>query len=102
MAILLLIGGVETTTNLIGTSLVALQRHPETDARVRADHSLLVPLLEDVLRYNPPVQIIFRHTTVDPELAGVKIPAGSAVMPKLASTNRETGRASGRERGGKY
>src|SRR3546814_4186882 len=51
MAILLLIGGVETTTNLIGTTLVELQRHPETDARVRADHSLIVPLLEEVLRY---------------------------------------------------
>src|SRR3546814_422897 len=63
MAILLLIGGVETTTNLIGTTLVELKRHPETDARVRADHSLIVPLLEEVLRYNPPVQILFRNTT---------------------------------------
>ncbi|HEY9578391.1 MAG TPA: cytochrome P450 [Rhizorhapis sp.] len=89
MAILLLIGGVETTTNLIGTTLVELKRHPETDARVRADHSLIVPLLEEVLRYNPPVQIIFRHTTVDTEIAGVKIPAGSAVMPILASANRD-------------
>src|SRR3546814_17972642 len=56
MAILLLIGGVETTTNLIGTTLVELKRHPETDARVRADHSLIVPLLEEVLRYNQHVQ----------------------------------------------
>src|SRR3546814_5258238 len=45
--------------------------------------------LEEVLRYNPPVQIIFRHTTVDTEIAGVKIPAGSAVMPILASANRD-------------
>src|SRR3546814_18068418 len=105
MAILLLIGGVETTTNLIGTTLVELKRHPETDARVRADHSLIVPLLEEVLRYNPPVQIIFRHTTVDTEIAGVKIPAGSAVMPILESANRdeskfedpEIGRAACRE-----
>ncbi|MCW1432325.1 cytochrome P450 [Novosphingobium sp. JCM 18896] len=89
MAILLLIGGVETTTNLLGTTLVELKRHPEVYRRVRADHSLIAPLLEEVLRYNPPVQIIFRHTTADTELGGVKIPAGSAVMPILASANRD-------------
>ncbi|MBD3731380.1 MAG: cytochrome P450 [Sphingopyxis sp.] len=89
MATLLLIGGVETTTNLLGTTLVELARHPEIYKRVRADHALIPPLLEEVLRYNPPVQIIFRHTTVDTELGGVKIPAGSAVMPLLASANRD-------------
>ncbi len=89
MAILLLIGGVETTTNLLGTILIELKRHPDAYRRVRADHGLIVPLIEEVLRYNPPVQIIFRHTTVDTELGGVKIPAGSAVMPILASGNRD-------------
>tara|TARA_R110000772_G_scaffold31812_11_gene78233 strand:- start:5646 stop:6881 length:1236 start_codon:yes stop_codon:yes gene_type:complete len=89
MAVLLLIGGVETTTNLLGTTLVELNRHPEVCKRVRADHSLIVPLLEEVLRYNPSVQIIFRHSTEDTELSGVKIPKGSAVMPILASANRD-------------
>lgn len=89
MAIMLLIGGVETTTNLLGTTLIELKRHPDVFARVRADHDLIPPLLEEVLRYNPPVQIIFRHTTVDTEIAGVKIPSGSAIMPILASANRD-------------
>lgn len=89
MSTLLLIGGVETTTNLLGATLVELHRHPETYARVRADHSLIPPLLEEVLRYNPPVQMIFRHTTEDTELSGVKIPKGKAVMPLLASANRD-------------
>lgn len=89
MSILLLIGGVETTTNLLGTTLFELRRHPEVYQRVRADHSLIPALIEEVLRFNPPVQIIFRHTTVDTELAGVSIPAGSAVMPLLASANRD-------------
>jgi len=89
MAVVLLIGGVETTTNLLGTVLVELKRHPEVYKRVRADHSLIPALLEEVLRYNPPVQIIFRHTTKDTELGGVKIPKGSAVMPLLASANRD-------------
>jgi len=89
MAVLLLIGGVETTTNLLGTVLVELRRHPEVYQRVRADHSLIPALIEEVLRYNPSVQIIFRHTTADTELCGVKIPKGSAVMPILASANRD-------------
>ncbi len=89
MAVLLLIGGVETTTNLLGTVLVELKRHPEVYHRVRADHSLIPAVIEEVLRYNPSVQIIFRHTTKDTELGGVKIPKGSAVMPILASANRD-------------
>ena len=89
MAILLLIGGVETTTNLLGTTLIELNRHRDVFDRVLADHGLIPAVLEEVLRYNPPVQIIFRHTTVDTEIAGVKIPAGSAIMPILASANRD-------------
>ncbi len=89
MAILLLIGGVETTTNLLGTTLIELNRHRDVFDRVLADHGLIPAVLEEVLRYNPPVQIIFRHTTIDTEIAGVKIPAGSAVMPILASANRD-------------
>jgi cytochrome P450 len=89
MAILLLIGGVETTTNLLGTTMVELKRHPDVYARVRQDPSLIPALLEEVLRYNPPVQIIFRHCMTDTEIAGVRIPAGSTVMPLLASANRD-------------
>lgn len=89
MSILLLIGGVETTTNLLGTTLAELKRHPETYARVRADPSLIPALIEEVLRYNPPVQLIFRHTMEDTELNGVAIPKGSTVIPLLASANRD-------------
>jgi cytochrome P450 len=89
MSILLLIGGVETTTNLLGTTLVELHRHPDTYKRVREDESLIPALIEEVLRYNPPVQIIFRHTMADTELGGVKIPKNSTVMPLLASANRD-------------
>jgi len=89
MATLLLIGGVETTTNLLGSTLVELHRHPDTYQRVRENHSLIPAVLEEVLRFNPPVQMIFRHTTEDTELGGVKIPKGKAVMPLLASANRD-------------
>ena len=89
MATLLLIGGVETTTNLLGCTMVELHRHPEVYQRVRSDHSLVPPLLEEVLRFNPVVQMLFRHTKEDTELGGVKIPKGKAVMPLLASANRD-------------
>ena len=92
MSILLLIGGVETTTNLLGTTLVELNRHPEVYRRVRDDPALIPALLEEVLRYNPPVQIIFRHAMEDTELSGVAIPKGSTVMPLLASANRDESR----------
>lgn len=89
MGLLLLIGGVETTTNLLGATLVELHRHPETYARVRADPELIPALIEEVLRYNPPVQMIFRHTTEETELSGVTIPKDALVMPLLASANRD-------------
>jgi cytochrome P450 family 109 len=89
MSVLLLIGGVETTTNLLGNTLVELHRHPEVYARVRQDPSLIPALLEEVLRFNPPVQMIFRHTTADTTLGGVDIPKGATVMPLLASANRD-------------
>jgi cytochrome P450 len=98
MSILLLIGGVETTTNLLGTVLVELKRHPETYARVRADPALIPALIEEVLRYNPPVQIIFRHTMEDTELGGIAIPKGSTVMPLLASANRDEDKFADAER----
>jgi cytochrome P450 len=89
MSVLLLIGGVETTTNLLGTTLVELQRRPSMFERVRNDATLIGPLVEEVLRYNPSVQMIFRHTTCDTELGGVKIPKGATIIPLLASANRD-------------
>jgi hypothetical protein len=89
MAVLLLIGGVETTTNLLGSTLVHLHRNPDVYQRVRDDRTLIPALLEEVLRFEPPVQMIFRHTTEDTELSGVAIPKGSTIMPLLASANRD-------------
>jgi cytochrome P450 len=68
---------------------VELNRHPDVYDRVRADAALIPGLLEEVLRFNPPVQIIFRHSTEDTTIAGVDIPAGSAIIPLLASANRD-------------
>jgi len=87
--VLLLVAGNETTTNLLGNTLLALMAHPDQLARVRRDRSRIPALVEEALRYDGPIQFLFREATQDVELAGVKIPAGATVMPLLGSANRD-------------
>ena len=87
--LLLLLAGNETTTNLLGNALIALLAHPDELARVRRDPSRIPALVEETLRYDSPIQFIFRQATQDVEIAGVRIPSGSVVMPLLGSANRD-------------
>jgi cytochrome P450 len=87
--LLLLVAGNETTTNLLGNAMLALLDHPDELARVQQDPGLVPSLVEETLRYDTPVQFVFRQATRDVELAGTQIPAGSTVMPLLASANRD-------------
>src|SRR5690606_26012265 len=75
LAILLLIGGVETTTNLLGITFAHLKNHPEAYTAIREDHSKIPMMLEEMLRYDGPVQMLFRHTTENTTVRGVDIPA---------------------------
>jgi len=90
-AVLLLVAGNETTTNLMGNTILALQDEPEQFARVQSDPSLVPALVEEGLRYDGPVQMLFRETTQDVELAETKIPKGSPVMAMFGSANRDEG-----------
>jgi len=90
--VLLLAAGNETTTNLIGNATVALLAHPCELAKVNGDLSLIPGMLEEVLRYDPPVQLLYRNTTRNVVLSGCEIPAGSIVVPLLASANRDESR----------
>jgi cytochrome P450 len=87
--VLLLAAGNETTTNLIGNATDALLSHPNELAKLNRDPSLIPGMLEEVLRYDPPVQLLYRNTTRDVTLSGIEIPAGSIVVPLLASANRD-------------
>ena len=90
LAVLLLLAGNETTTNLIGNAVLTLLNHPDELAKVRADRSPVLPaLVEEVLRYDSPVQVIFRRTAQEVELEGGKIPAGQNVFLLLGSANRD-------------
>ncbi|HEU4427922.1 MAG TPA: cytochrome P450, partial [Myxococcota bacterium] len=87
--LLLLVAGNETTTNLLGNALLALLAHPEELARVQRDPRRIPALVEEALRYDGPIQFLFRQATRDVELAGITIPAGAIVLPLLGSANRD-------------
>ncbi|MFL5351900.1 cytochrome P450 [Archangium sp.] len=92
---LLLVAGNETTTNLLGNGLVALLRHPSEWERLQQDASLVPNAIEEMLRYDSPVQAILRVTTQDTEVAGHPLAKGTRVMLLLGAANRDPRRFPG-------
>ncbi|MGC4998603.1 cytochrome P450 [Streptomyces sp. DT195] len=89
-AVLLLIAGHETTVNLITNGMLTLLRHPEYLQRLREDPELAVDIVEELLRYEPPVQLVPQRTCItDIEVRGVTIPKGSRIWLMLAAGNRD-------------
>ena len=89
--LLLYIAGHETTVNLIAGGTLALLRHPDQLARLRAEPTLTGNAVEEMLRYDSPVQATRRITLEPASFGGVTIPAGSFVMALLGSANRDEG-----------
>jgi cytochrome P450 len=85
----LLIAGSITTTHLLGNTLLALLANPGELAQLRAAPGLVPSLVEEALRYDSPVHVLFRTATREVEMAGVTIPEGSVVVPLFASANRD-------------
>lgn len=88
---LLFEAGHETTVNLIGNGTLALLRHPDQLGRLRDDPDLIEPAVEELLRFDPPVQLTGRAALEDVEVAGERIPAGQHVVCLLAAANRDPG-----------
>ena len=86
---LLLLAGHLPVRNLIGNAIWLLLSHPEQEAAVRRDPSLLRAAVEETLRYEPPVTLIPRVAMEDVELRGETIPAGAIVQLSLAAANRD-------------
>ena len=86
---LLYIAGHETTVNLIGNGMLALLRNPDQLERLRSDPSLDAGAVEELLRYDSPVQMTRRITLTEVEIGGKTIPDGVFVVCGVASSNRD-------------
>lgn len=87
--IVTMVGGQETTTNLIGNGLLTLLRHPDQLERLRADLSLIPAAVEELLRYESPSQHTARLAPADTELGGKNIRARQAVIAVMGAANRD-------------
>ena len=86
---LLLVAGHETTVNLIANGTLALLRNPDQLQRLRDDPSVARSGVEELLRYDPPVQLTGRVALEDIELDGATVEAGTFALLLLASANRD-------------
>jgi cytochrome P450 len=89
---LLLPAGAETAFRVFGSCLLALLTHPDVLERVRADRSLVPAVIEETLRWETSVTMVSRVATVDTEVGGCPVPAGSPVTVYSSSANRDDDR----------
>jgi cytochrome P450 len=85
----MIVGGLQATTDLIALSMWAILSHPEQLEEVRADPKLLDRAIEEAARWHSPVGTSTRQTTRDAEVGGVKLEKGSLVAAVLASANHD-------------
>lgn len=88
-SVLLLVAGNETTTNLIGNMLNVLAGRPDLWEGLREDRGLIEPMIEETLRYESPVRLLFRRATRDVTLGGRVIPAQSQIGVFYGAANRD-------------
>jgi cytochrome P450 len=88
-AVLLMIAGHETTSNLLANGMLAFLRHPEQIDLLRRDPNLIKPAVEECLRYDPPITATVRWAREDIALEGKQITAGEKLLLVLAAANRD-------------
>lgn len=86
---LLLIAGHETTVNLIANAILAMLRHSDYWAQLAGDSARTSVIVEETLRYDPPVQLVGRVAGEDMTIGGVPVPKGDTMMLMLAAANRD-------------
>ncbi|MBM3362435.1 MAG: cytochrome P450 [Betaproteobacteria bacterium] len=89
MCMLVLFGGHETTTNLLGSAVVALLEHPQQQKLLRENPQLIDSAVEEFLRYDGPSNSIARVVAVDHELHGKSLKAGERVFAMINAANRD-------------
>jgi cytochrome P450 len=88
-AVLLQMAGHEASVNVVGNGVLALLRNPAELARLRADRSLLPAAVDELIRYDSPLQLFERTAKEDAEIAGVRIAAGQKIAALLGAANRD-------------
>ena len=96
--IVTMVGGLETTTNLIGNGMLSLLRHPVEMERLREDPALMPSAIEELLRYESPSQHTARLAPDDVELGGRTIKRNQAVIAVMGAANRDPDRFSDPDR----
>ncbi len=89
--VLLLVAGHETTTNLLANAVLCFAEHPEVPGLLAGKPELLPAVIEEVLRYRSPVQVMFRTARTDCEVGGQRLQAGDHVAAWIGSANRDEG-----------
>jgi cytochrome P450 len=92
-ATLLFSAGFETTTHLLGNGLVALLRSPEQIGLLTGDPERVPRAVEELLRFDSPVQLTGRNALQDTVIAGVEVPRGQRVIAYLGAANRDPAHA---------
>ncbi|MBX3027026.1 cytochrome P450 [bacterium] len=90
--VLLLVAGNETTTNLIGNGVIALLRHPDQLARLRRDPAHMPAAVEELVRFDSPVQLTTRLVVEERELHGRRLRRGEQIVLVLGAGNRDPAR----------
>jgi cytochrome P450 len=88
-SLLLFVAGITTTSGLISNSLMHLATFPDQREMMRRDPAVIPVAVEELLRYDPPIQVLVRATTRDIDVRGSVIPAGARVLLVWASANRD-------------
>ncbi|OBG60763.1 cytochrome P450 [Mycobacterium sp. E3339] len=87
--VLLLVAGHETTVNLIGNAILAMLREPAQWAALGAEPARAAAVIEETLRFDPPVQMIARTAAADMTIGGTEVPAGDIMMLLTAAAQRD-------------
>ncbi|TDE30703.1 cytochrome P450 [Nonomuraea mesophila] len=99
MIFLLLVAGYETTVGLVGLGTYTLLRHPGQFARLRARPELIDRAVEELLRYDSPVELATWRFSLEPlEIGGAVVPAGEPILVALGAANRDPHRFPGPDR----
>ncbi len=89
MVMVLVTGGIGTTADLISGSIYQMLRRPELYEEIQRDHSLVTPLLEETLRYDGPIHTLFRVTTKEVEVGGLRIKPTTPVCVVNGAADRD-------------